>query len=151
MQEWRHRAGLRPYSDAILATSYCTLRPRRTAPLSLGVATYALSFDLGGSTFWGRPDAITASAAGTSNTFTTPLTGTNNDWQHVSMQFTASSSLTTVRLQGATGSNYIGLDNASVDFVSGPAVPEPSTVALLSLGLAGVVLARKRKARTRAI
>jgi hypothetical protein len=24
-------------------------------------ATYALSFDLGGSTFWGRPDAITAS------------------------------------------------------------------------------------------
>ncbi len=55
-------------------------------------ATYALSFDLGGSTFWGRPDAITANAAHTSATFTTPLTGTNNDWQHVSMQFTVSSS-----------------------------------------------------------
>jgi len=114
-------------------------------------ATYALSFDLGGSTRWGRPDAITASAAGTSTTFTTPLTGTNNDWQHISMQFMASSSLTTVRLQGATGSNYIGLDNASVDFVSGPVVPEPGTFVLLSLGLAGVVLARKRKAHTRAM
>ena len=110
-------------------------------------ATYALSFDLGGSTFWGRPDAITASAAGTSATFTTPLTGTNNEWQHVSMPFTASSSLTTVLLQGVTGSNYIGLDNASVDFVSAPAVPEPATLALLSLGLAGMGLARRRKER----
>jgi hypothetical protein len=38
-------------------------------------ATYVLSFDLGGSTFVGAPDAITASAAGTSATFTTSLTG----------------------------------------------------------------------------
>lgn len=36
-------------------------------------ATYALSFDLGGSTFWGRPNAITATAAATSATFTTPI------------------------------------------------------------------------------
>ena len=115
-------------------------------------ATYALSFDLGSSTFWGRPDAITASAAGTSATFTSPLTGTNNDWQHISMQFTASSSLTTVLLQGVTGLNYIGLDNASVDFVSAPgAVPEPGTLTLLSLALAGMGLARKRKAQTRSV
>lgn len=64
------------------------------------------------------------------------------------MRFIASSSLTTVRLHGVTGSNYIGLDNASVDFVSGPTVLEPNTLALLSLGLAGVMLARKRKAPT---
>ena len=108
-------------------------------------ATYALSFDLGSSTFWGRPDAITASAAGTSATFTSPLTGTNNDWQHVSMPFTASSSLTTVLLQGVTGLNYIGLDNASVDFVSAAAVPEPATLALLGLAFAGMSLARRRK------
>ena len=114
-------------------------------------ATYALSFDLGGSNRWGRPDAITASAAGTSATFTSPLTGTINDWQHVSMQFTASSSATTVLLQGASGLNYIGLDNASVDFVSGPPVPEPGTLALLSLGLAGLGLVRKRKARTSSV
>jgi len=111
-------------------------------------ATYELSFDLGSSTFWGRPDAVTASAAGTSATFTSPLTGTNNDWQHVSMQFTASSSSTTVLLQGVAGINYIGLDNASVDLVSGPTVPEPGALALLGLGLARMQLARKRKAQT---
>mgnify|MGYP001549736178 FL=1 len=110
-------------------------------------AIYALSFDLGGSTFWGRPDSITASAAGTSATFTTPTTGTNNDWQHVSMQFMASSASTTVLLQGAAGRNYIGLDNASVDFVSAPAVPEPGTWALMLAGFAvlgGVVRRRTR-------
>jgi len=111
-------------------------------------ATYSLSFDLGGSTFWGRPDAITASAAGTSATFTTPLTGTNNDWQHVSMQFTATSGSTTVLLQGVTGLKYIGLDNASVDLVSAP-VPEPGTWALMLAGL-GVVgaIARRRTGRS---
>ena len=114
-------------------------------------ATYELSFDLGSSTFWGRPDAITASAAGTSATFTSPLTGTNNDWQHFSMQFAASSSSTTVLLQGVSGINYIGLDNASVDLVSRPAVPEPGALAPLGLGLAVMQLARKRKAQTRSV
>ena len=123
-------------------------------------ATYALSFDLGSSNFWGRPDAITASAGGTSATFTAPLTGTNNDWQHVSMQFTAGSSLTTVLLQGVTGSRYLGLDNASVNFLSGPgdttvppvpAVPEPGTWALMVAGLAGlgVTLRQRRGPLTR--
>jgi hypothetical protein len=113
-------------------------------------AIYALSFDLGGSTFWGRPDAITASAAGTSATFTTPSTGTNNDWQHVSMQFTALSSSTTVLLQGAAGLQYIGLDNAAVDFVSAPAVPEPGTWALMLAGFAACGAAVRRRTRTSA-
>ena len=60
--------------------------------------TYALTFDLGGSTYWGRLDAITASAAGTSATFTTPATGTNNDWYHESMQFTANATNTLITL-----------------------------------------------------
>jgi Protein of unknown function (DUF642)/PEP-CTERM motif len=111
-------------------------------------ATYSLSFDLGSSTFWGRPDSITASAAGTSQTFTAPTTGGNNDWQSVSLQFVASSASTTVLLQGASGNNYIGLDNADVEFVSGPGpglVPEPTALALLSVGLAGVATSRRRK------
>ena len=111
-------------------------------------ATYSLSFDLGSSTFWGRPDSITASAAGTSQTFTSPSTGGNNDWQSVLMQFVASSTTTTVLLQGASGFNYIGLDNVDVEFVSGPGprpVPEPTTLALLGLGLASLAVARRRK------
>ena len=111
-------------------------------------ATYSLSFDLGSSTFWGRPDSITASAAGTSQTFTAPATGGNNDWQSVLMQFVASSATTTVLLQGASGINYIGLDNVDVEFVSGPGpgqIPEPTTLALLGLGLASLAVSRRRK------
>jgi hypothetical protein len=111
-------------------------------------ATYSLSFDLGSSTFWGRPDSITASAAGTLQTFTAPTTGGNNDWQSVLMQFVASSATTTVLLQGASGFNYIGLDNVDVEFVSGPGprpIPEPITLALLGLGLASLAVARRRK------
>ena len=112
-------------------------------------ATYSLSFDLGSSTFWGRPDSITASAAGTLQTFTAPTTGgSNNDWQSVSMQFVASSAITTVLLQGASGINYIGLDNVDVEFVSGPGpgqIPEPNTLALLGLGLASLAVSRRRK------
>ena len=110
-------------------------------------AIYALSFDLGGSTFWGRPDSITASAAGTSATFTTPSTGTNNDWQHVSMQFSASSSSTTWLLQGAAGLNYIGLDNAAVECGAASAVPEQGTWALILAGFA--VLGGMVRRRTR--
>jgi hypothetical protein len=109
-------------------------------------ATYSLSFDLGSSTFWGRPDSITASAAGTSQTFISPSTGGNNDWQSVSLQFVASSTTTTVSLQGGSGIHYIGLDNADVEFVSGPApVPEPTTLALLGLGLVGLAAWRSRR------
>ena len=111
-------------------------------------ATYSLSFDLGSSNRWGRPDSITASAAGTSQTFTAPLTGSLNDWQSVLMQFVASSATTTVLLQGASGINYIGLDNVVVEFVSGPGpgqIPEPTTLALLGLGLASLAVSRRRK------
>ncbi len=121
-------------------TNYQTGAP--FAGMSQAIATipgavYALSFDLGSSTFWGRPDSITASAAGTSMSFVAPLTGTNNDWQHETMNFTAVGATTTVTLQGATGIAYIGLDNASVDLVSLPvgAVPEPETWAMLLAGL----------------
>jgi hypothetical protein len=111
-------------------------------------ATYSLSFELGSSTFWGRPDSITATAAGASQTFTSPTTGGNNDWQTVSMQFLASSATTTVLLQGASGINYIGLDNASVEFVSGPTpgqIPEPTTLVLFGLGLVSLAVSRRRK------
>ena len=111
-------------------------------------STYQLSFDLGGSNFWGRPDALTASAAGTSATFTTPVTGTNNDWYHESMRFVATGASTTVQLQGLAGINYIGLDNISVEFASAAPVPEPGSWAMLAAGLAPLLLmARRRRGR----
>ncbi len=70
-------------------------------------ATYTLSFDLGASNFWGRPDSLTATAAGTSQTFAAPATGTSNDWYHEAMDFVATSTSTTILLQGAAGVNYM--------------------------------------------
>ena len=111
-------------------------------------ATYELSFDLGSSNFWGRPDSITASAGNASQTFTSPPTGTNNDWTHETMQFIATGSSTTVVLQGASGVKYIGLDNADVELVSLP-VPEPATGLLLVGGLALLGAARRSVKRER--
>jgi hypothetical protein len=108
-------------------------------------ATYLLSFDLGASTFWGRPDALTASAAGTSATFVSPGTGTNNDWYHETMNFVATSSSTVIDLQGQAGFNYIGLDNASVDFVSTSVVAEPGSLALMLAGLMSLAAGARRR------
>lgn len=123
-------------------------------------ATYTLSFDLGGSNAWGRPDALIARAAGTSTTFTTgPASATtpNNDWYHESMTFTATGETTTLTLQGSAGGNYIGLDNVVVDLLSGPgltpdpvpAIPEPSTWALMLAGLAVIGGAARRRGPAR--
>jgi len=109
-------------------------------------ATYLLSFDLGGSTFWGRPDSLVASAAGSSRTFVTPGTGTNDDWYHETMTFVAASSSTLIDLQGASGTRYIGLDNASVDLVSVGTVPEPGALSLMFAGLLAVTAGARRRA-----
>ncbi len=74
---------------------------------------YQLSFELGSSSNGGLPDGITASAGGTSQTFTSTLSGTNN-WQLETLDFTAAGTATTISLVGASGDNYIGLDDVSV-------------------------------------
>ena len=117
---------------------------------TLAGATYTLSFDLGGSNAWGRPDGLIASAAGTSQVFTTgPASATtpNNDWYHESMSFVATGASTTLTLQGNQGFNYIGLDNVSVVLASDPTppIPEPGAWAMMAAGLGALGLMLRRR------
>jgi hypothetical protein len=108
---------------------------------------YQVTFSLGSSTFWGRPASLVVSAPGLSQTFTSPTTGTNNDWQAEMLTFTAAATTTTLSFVGASGVNYIGLDDVSVTALA--AVPEPSTTLLLLAG-AGLLATRVRRSTTRA-
>jgi Protein of unknown function (DUF642) len=119
---------------------------------------YKVTFWLGSSSQWGVQDGLTASAAGASKTFTSINNGSqNNLWQHKTFDFTANSASTTLSLLGASGVNYIGLDNVSVTLVTAaapkatPSVPELSTWAMLLTGFAGLGFAGSRAARKAAI
>jgi len=83
---------------------------------------YRLSLALGSSNNWGRPSAVTVTAADTVQTFTSPLTGSTNDWQTNEMTFAATDAQTTISIVGSAGVNYIGLDDVSVVDLSGDVV-----------------------------
>ncbi len=102
---------------------------------------YQVKFDLGSSSSYGTPDGITVRGGNATQTFTSTLTGTNN-WETETFNFTAIDSTTTLSFQGASGNNYIGLDNVVL-----AAVPEPASWAMLMLGIfgAGAVLRRRRE------
>lgn len=109
---------------------------------------YTVTFELGSSNRWGRPDGLTVSAAGQSATYVGAATGTLNDWQPFSFVFKATGASTTLSFVGQSGVNYIGLDNVSATVT---AVPEPSLGALWLAGLATMAAGarRIRSARSR--
>lgn len=103
---------------------------------------YTIEFYLGSSNTWGRPSALNVSADGQSATFSGSLTGGTNDWERFSFVFVADDAETTIQFIGASGVNYIGLDNVSATVT---AVPEPSSYALLLAGLATLGSLYRRK------
>lgn len=106
---------------------------------------YIVSFYLGSSNYWGRPSSLVVTADGTSTSFTSPATGTNNDWDRYSLSFIATGASSTISFVGNAGVNYIGLDDVSIT-----AVPEPSSAALLLAGLAAALaLGRRGTSRSR--
>jgi hypothetical protein len=95
---------------------------------------YQLSFWLGVQNSVGSavgPASLTASAGSASENFTNTLTGSGNQWEEFSMDFTASGTSTNISLSGlsTTGGAYIGLDNATVI-----AVPEPGALGIVLVG-----------------
>jgi len=106
---------------------------------------YTLEFDLGSSSQFGLPDAIQVVAGSLNQNFSSLLTGLN-EWQHISTTFTATGPTTLISLQGTQGVSYIGLDNVIVNANGGttpPSVPEPASLALLVIGLAGNLFMRR--------
>ena len=116
---------------------------------------YLLTFDLGnmdsGVNVYLNPSVISLSITGLasatfSNNINTP--GFVN-WASERIAFTATSSSTTIGFSNATPAfgpyfdNYVGLDN--VQLVTAE-VPEPATLALLCLGLAGIGFSRRKRA-----
>lgn len=106
---------------------------------------YTLTFDLGSSQFFGILPVIALTTAGiTVNFAVTAVPTTNSQWTSFSYTFTSTGIATPITFTGIQGSDYIGLDNISVEISP---IPEPSALFTLVAGLAavGAVVTRRRK------
>ncbi len=108
---------------------------------------YAVSFALGNSSYAGRgaAGAVVLSIGGApQQTFTTAAAvGNAIAWNPYSWTFTATGTSTTLAFSNSQNANT---HFAFIDDVSVTAVPEPTTYALMALGL-GVVVAASRRRR----
>jgi hypothetical protein len=115
--------------------------------------TYTLTFKMASEADFSGPQSLTvdfptgSSTAPQTFTAATPPVNYWSDWETKTENFVATSSSVDIRFSVTNIQFDVGLDSVSV---SGPvgAVPEPASLAMLSLGLAGVaaVVWRRRRA-----
>jgi hypothetical protein len=113
---------------------------------------YTVTFELGyggASRAFSGPVSVRASAAGSSQTFTSASGDPNPAlWNLETFNFTATSGTTQLSLVGVStaGGEYIGLDNVNVQLSATASIPEPGTWGLLVCGIALLGCAKRRVA-----
>lgn len=129
-------------------TGYGNINPNggvtQTIATTIG-QSYTLSLFLDAVVAYGIPASVLVQAGGVSQTFDK----TTNGWQQYGFDFVATGASTSITLSGVRSPNtyYIGLDNVSVVAAapSSASVPEPASLALLGLGLAGMAGVRRQR------